>query len=864
MIYLKNEASLSSSPPEVTVHVQPSSSQGVHSGLLILILHAQRPVHWRVVAERIATVGHQHHTIVVTGSSQLIENRDLPVVVSNRQEKVIGRVITWVTKRFRAVTSYAEVTDSNNIFLKVGVAENAPEECNLDGKMTSPNVEALLTEIIPTNERAGCLVATSREFQRPEVHVIHVRSEIKVPDEIFANDSSLVATLPPPQIVVVEVRPRYSQDVENNMILVLKAHQRVIWQVRSERIRGALKIVTEDPVERSIVPTSHLIHVKTEELPVSTDALIFYADNKYGPLLSYLEVNKANKFTVFTDDESIITEFFTETVSSTSPPPPPMLISPEVKMPRQTNWPLGKQLPPNMPSPKDFIKAQLGTIRSSRLTGVQVLVKSKGRINPEDLLRMPNVLLMDAMQVDCLPQHIQISFPRLTLEHLGLQGGDTMTLNDPKCKVLANDTHYYFDAYFKECGTDVNHASDRIVYKNAVNFHFRAKKVALGTTSSIIRESDLLVDDEDHGVEGGSGTQPRDEWAKKEEASKDADALSKPKTLEFQCEYLTMDPSSIIPIENSNIVSPHWQIYGLDLYRDQDYRSSVKSDDFPVNVIENERLYVESRIDAGPNLRVVTEQCWLSNSSDSSSEDVRVPLLRNTCPAGLSVQLERVSAPQLGLRPMDDSADAPAVTTMRQWNHFSFQAGSEYLKYGALYLHCTLGVCSVNLQHTAGNLKKCLNLEEFCLSNSLRPYLDRRLGTNHEILTRGPIHVIPKPTLQEKTYQDLLSSLAPFLARDKKPDANKALVDVESRGNDRIQDSPQIILIGLSTEAVVGIAFASFVIGAGLTAILWFIHLRTDPLRNARSCANAPHHSGYDLSAHSGSSTPSSQVPMTT
>lgn len=39
--------------------------------------------------------------------------------------------------------------------------------------------------------------------------------------------------------------------------------------------------------------------------------------------------------------------------------------------------------------------------------------------------------------------------------------------------------------------------------------------------------------------------------------------------------------------------------------------------------------------------------------------------------------------------------------------------------------------------------------------------------------------------------------------------------------------SQQLVFIGLSTEAVVGIAFASFIIGAGLMATLWLIHMHT-------------------------------------
>jgi len=42
---------------------------------------------------------------------------------------------------------------------------------------------------------------------------------------------------------------------------------------------------------------------------------------------------------------------------------------------------------------------------------------------------------------------------------------------------------------------------------------------------------------------------------------------------------------------------------------------------------------------------------------------------------------------------------------------------------------------------------------------------------------------------------------------------------------------PQVIMLGVSTEVTVAIALASFIIGVGLTAVLWCIHMRTDPYR---------------------------------
>ena len=50
---------------------------------------------------------------------------------------------------------------------------------------------------------------------------------------------------------------------------------------------------------------------------------------------------------------------------------------------------------------------------------------------------------------------------------------------------------------------------------------------------------------------------------------------------------------------------------------------------------------------------------------------------------------------------------------------------------------------------------------------------------------------------------------------------------VESGENSGDEKTQIIVLGGLSTEIVVGIALASFIIGVCLTATLWLIHMKT-------------------------------------
>jgi len=67
--------------------------------------------------------------------------------------------------------------------------------------------------------------------------------------------------------------------------------------------------------------------------------------------------------------------------------------------------------------------------------------------------------------------------------------------------------------------------------------------------------------------------------------------------------------------------------------------------------------------------------------------------------------------------------------------------------------------------------------------------------------------------------------------------------------------SAQVIVVGVSTEVTVGIALASFVIGVGLTAILWCIHMRTG--KRVGSGDSTPESA---LDAPSGISVPSSPL----
>ena len=91
-------------------------------------------------------------------------------------------------------------------------------------------------------------------------------------------------------------------------------------------------------------------------------------------------------------------------------------------------------------------------------------------------------------------------------------------------------------------------------------------------------------------------------------------------------------------------------------------------------------------------VQVVTENCWISNSSNPR-ESSRVILLRNTCPVDLSVEIQ-----------------AQMDTTNNSQSHhvshgsFSFQVNKEYGSLGQFFVHCRLGLCTSDPVYVKGNL----------------------------------------------------------------------------------------------------------------------------------------------------------------
>lgn len=93
-------------------------------------------------------------------------------------------------------------------------------------------------------------------------------------------------------------------------------------------------------------------------------------------------------------------------------------------------------------------------------------------------------------------------------------------------------------------------------------------------------------------------------------------------------------------------------------------------------------------------IQIVTEKCWVSNNSDSDWP-ARLVLIRNTCPADLSVRIR------------SDTKDSNGG--------FSFHVSKDYADMGQLYIHCKLGLCTNDPARAQGNLK-VVRMADICIS----------------------------------------------------------------------------------------------------------------------------------------------------
>ncbi|XP_047120298.1 transforming growth factor beta receptor type 3-like [Schistocerca piceifrons] len=252
------------------------------------------------------------------------------------------------------------------------------------------------------------------------------------------------------------------------------------------------------------------------------------------------------------------------------------------------------------------------------------------------------------------------------------------------------------------------------------------------------------------------------------------------------------DSSTFDMVEHNGV--RHKSLYNMDLFRDKELNQQLHFDPLNLQIEEvryGEQIFVRAWMEGGgTKVQLVTENCWLTNSSDPKSK-IQKFLLRNACPV--------------------DSA----VSLLQQHGSFSFKTSPEYVEVGVVYMHCRIGMCTYLESLTKGNLALCVNRTQHCSKPRSQPLVNQTtVSTAQQIVTRGPLKFVPNFLTHVKSIAAIPS-----------PTSAEAVF-------------PHVVDMSttcVSIQATVGIALTSFVIGIVLMIIIWFIHVKTDPLRHHRT-----------------------------
>lgn len=172
----------------------------------------------------------------------------------------------------------------------------------------------------------------------------------------------------------------------------------------------------------------------------------------------------------------------------------------------------------------------------------------------------------------------------------------------------------------------------------------------------------------------------------------------------------------------------------MEIHRNKEWTVPVvtKGDPAKAEVVFDETLHVRAWIDGGndffakcssncslaslfpfrtvPYIRIVTEKCWVSNSSNSE-DPPRLILIRNTCPADLSVQVRELGRDQSSAG-FSFHVSALANQSARRFDHVAFeQVSKDYAEMGQLFIHCKLGLCTKEPEKMQGNLRMVYSTE---------------------------------------------------------------------------------------------------------------------------------------------------------
>lgn len=371
------------------------------------------------------------------------------------------------------------------------------------------------------------------------------------------------------------------------------------------------------------------------------------------------------------------------------------------------------------------------------------------------------------------------------------------------------------------CKTVINHKGTQTHYSNAIVIHKEEVDTDLYDQPSGMGINEVDEGEEDLGEEGSGVSAMDGTYIDDEDLNQSPDRIEIPihctvprKREEETVSTTTSKPRNISHWDPSSDIH-----YSMVLYRSSHYTDPLHT--FPLALPANSRVYVKASIEADQSLRVVIQNCWIFHSDDAPIHW----LIRDGCIKDANVRH------QYGV-----------LRSVTQYERFSFLLSNAT---PFSYLICQLSTCQNWPKESNKGIPMCVEESKLCDNDSPIAMLKE--------ITLGPLYATDSKSEPEDTENYNANST--IIKVPKVHIVNQQPVSETSKDEDSQKTSGQTVIVeGLDSGTVIGIAFAAFIIGVLLVAALWFIHTHTAPIKHAVQ--------SQAVLDGSGESTPMSTAPL--
>ncbi|XP_064616573.1 transforming growth factor beta receptor type 3-like isoform X2 [Liolophura sinensis] len=401
-----------------------------------------------------------------------------------------------------------------------------------------------------------------------------------------------------------------------------------------------------------------------------------------------------------------------------------------------------------------------------------------------------------SMSVECQRNGLMIFVPKKVASTYGILE-DYLSLRNPACRAHANASHFILSSTLYGCNTQVAHHKTQMSFTNALVIKSITYADSRRDDSILVGSGDGNLDDREEDFSGsGYGGLEGDNSAAAMTHMDDEDYHVQTLEIEITCHR---DKHG----QNSN------NRFFLDVFSGPRYDSLAED---PILARPGESIYAQASVVAEPGIHLQVLECGLQSQSIPGISLLNI--IRQGC-------IEDGSTKWLTTSSGND------VLTSASTVRFTFRIPDHMTVVGHVGFDVVCRVLPCSQSAANSKLPQCMDQDQFCAN---------QLSTSPQHLPKA---IISQVTTGRITLQRDNTGLLGMYPVDTHPPRfpfpePKDLTTLKMTNSEQSnKDTPQgkIIMEGLDSGTVIGIAFAAFVIGVMLTAALWYIHAHTGPVK---------------------------------